>query len=130
MTAVEDPVHRVAGKDVGDLLFGGKHNQRRLEQAGANLRRRLRFRDDDRARRAGLEWVRIGRGVKRARGEHQAQADRDRNRGSHGVRVLSAVSFGYSVSPWAKRAMPSVSPYLAISFARRTRSFGLVEKTA
>ena len=26
--------------------------------------------------------------------------------------------------------MPSVSPYLAINFARRTRSFGLVEKMA
>ncbi len=37
MTAVEDPIHRVAGKDVGDLLFGGEHNKRRLQQSGANF---------------------------------------------------------------------------------------------
>ena len=43
MAAVEDPVHRVAGEDVGDLFFGGQDDERRLQQAGADLRGRLRF---------------------------------------------------------------------------------------
>ena len=35
-----------------------------------------------------------------------------------------------TVSPWAKRAIPSESPYLSMSFDRRTRSLGLVENVA
>ena len=40
------------------------------------------------------------------------------------------VGWNQTASPWANRAMPSASPYLSISFARRTRSLGLVENVA
>ena len=43
MAAVEDPVHRVAGEDVGDFLLIGQNNERRLQQPSANQRRRFRF---------------------------------------------------------------------------------------
>jgi hypothetical protein len=33
MAAVEDPVHRVAGEDVGDFLLVGQNDERRLQQA-------------------------------------------------------------------------------------------------
>src|ERR1700730_1988813 len=36
----------------------------------------------------------------------------------------------YTDSPLAKCSMPLASPYLAINFDRRTRSFGLVENAA
>jgi hypothetical protein len=55
MAAVENPIDGIAGKDIGDLLFGGQDNQCRLEQARTHLRWRLCFGDHDRARRAGLE---------------------------------------------------------------------------
>ena len=41
-----------------------------------------------------------------------------------------SLEIGYTASPWAKREMPSVSPYFSISLDRRTRSFGLVENVA
>ena len=58
MAAIEDPIHRVTGEDVGDLLLGGKDNQRRLQQPRADHRRSLRLRDRDRTRRARLERMR------------------------------------------------------------------------
>jgi len=36
--------HRIASEDVGDFLFGGQHNERGLQQTGAHLRWRFRFR--------------------------------------------------------------------------------------
>ena len=38
VAAIEDPVHRVAGKDVGDLLLRGKLDQRRLQESRADHR--------------------------------------------------------------------------------------------
>jgi hypothetical protein len=40
------------------------------------------------------------------------------------------LGFCYTESPSAKRSMPMASPYFAINFDRRTRSFGLVENVA
>ena len=60
MAAVEYPVHRVAGEDVGDFLFVGQYDERRLQKPSANLRRRIRFRHRDRARRARLQRMRFG----------------------------------------------------------------------
>ena len=43
MAAVEDPIHRVAAEDSGDLLLGRKQDERRLQETGANHRRRVRL---------------------------------------------------------------------------------------
>jgi len=59
VTAVEDPVHRVASEDIGDLLFDRQNNERRLQETGADLRRRLCFRHGDSTRRTGLEGMRF-----------------------------------------------------------------------
>ena len=57
-----------------------------------------------------------------------ASAFEDRNRWFHDISPLAEI--GYTASPWAKREMPSVSPYFSISRDRRARSFGLVENVA
>ena len=43
VTAIEDPIHGVSCKEVSDLLLGRKHNQRRLQEAGADHRRGIRL---------------------------------------------------------------------------------------
>ncbi len=63
MAAIEDPIHGVAGEDSCDLLLGRKQNQRRLQQAGANHRRRVRLGDGDGARSVRLKVMRFGGGV-------------------------------------------------------------------
>ncbi len=63
MAAVEDPVHRVPTEDGGDLLLGGKHDQGRLQQAGADHRRRLRLGHRDGARRVRLKGCVRGDGA-------------------------------------------------------------------
>jgi len=75
VTAIEDPVHRVAGKDVGDLFFGRQHNERRLQQSRADFGRFIRLRHDNRARSAGLEGMRIGRGMSCWHSQREAKKD-------------------------------------------------------
>jgi len=60
--AVDDPIDRVACKDVGDLFLRGQDQQRRLKQGGIDDRRRCRRSHDDRARRIGLRLWRVSRG--------------------------------------------------------------------
>ena len=57
VAAVEYPIHRVAGEDVGDLLLGRQQDERRLQQAGTDHGRSVRFGHRDRARSVGQKVV-------------------------------------------------------------------------
>ncbi len=91
VAAVKDPIHRVAGKDVGDLLLGGKHDERRLQQAGADHRGRVRLGHGDGARRVRLQGGVLGRRLANAEaacGEGETRGDGDEDGRFHGS-VLS-----------------------------------------
>ena len=56
--AVEHPIDRISAEDGCDFLLRGKHDEGRLQQAGADDRRRLRLLDDDGSGRIRLEvWL-------------------------------------------------------------------------
>ena len=63
MTAVEYPVHRVSGEDIGDLFLRWQNDERRLQQAGADHRRRSRLGNRNCARCIGLKRVRFRGGI-------------------------------------------------------------------
>ena len=68
VAAIENPIHRISGKDVGNLLLGGKQDQRRLQESGADHRRRVRLGHGDGARRVRLKGLRRRCGRPRGRG--------------------------------------------------------------
>ena len=81
VAAIENPIHRIAGKDVRDLLLGRKHDQRRLQQAGADHRRRVRLGHGDGARRARLQGASASGGGMRRRGTAARRGHRRRRWG-------------------------------------------------
>ena len=98
MTAVKDPIHRVTSEDVGDLLLGGKDNQRRLQQAGADHGRRVRLGHGDGARRIRLQRMVIGSVARNGGGQRKSGGDDDGDKWFHGT-GLSGLGIGYTVSP-------------------------------
>src|ERR1700744_5649879 len=103
MAAVEDPIHRVTGKDVGNLLLGRQDDQGGLQQAGSDHWRGLGFRNHNGTRRVSLKRMGWFPRVQRRGSQREMKGYGDGDGRLHG----SCPFWGYSVSPWAKRAMPS-----------------------
>src|SRR5580704_13642983 len=66
MASIEDPIRRIPGEDVCNLLLSGKKNQRRLQQTGADHRWDGRLGHGDGARTVRFKMLRFG--ITRARG--------------------------------------------------------------
>ena len=88
MAAIEDPIHGVTGKDIRNLLLGGKQDQRRLQQTGADHRRRVRLGHGDGARRIRLKVLRLVAcmaGVRGMGSEGKPDGDDDGDGWFHGL---------------------------------------------
>src|SRR5260370_13658045 len=99
VTAVEDPIDGSSRKEIGYLFYSGEDNERRLQQAGSNHRRRVRLGHSDGAWCVGLERVGVRGSVARYRGRGQRESggDDDGDEWFHGT-GLSGLNWLHSLS--------------------------------
>src|SRR5260370_24424112 len=98
-TSGEVPIHGSSRKGIGYLFFSGEDNERRLQQAGSNHRRRVRLGHSDGAWCVGLERVGVRGSVARyrGRGPRESGGDDDGDEWFHGT-GLSGLNWLHSLS--------------------------------